>query len=268
MDHDREIGFLEQYAVSCCRPSRYNILMKGKKGSFVAYLLFLSLLLFILQYGIPFLAWDCSVGGLKNLFLKHMPAFQVENGAMTIDSPIDMELGGAIHIYVDSSVDTYDVSELDGSYVMEVMAGRTGILYQNNNRVAQLEISDLGNVAFSNSTLAAHVPLFRLLLGIYLVLFYLLILIRYCFIAMIFALILRSSVRNEAGDCVTFEQAFCIAVYARTLFAILSAVNGCLGNPAGSMFVTAVSVAGSMIFMIRGEASVLGIDFQWKNRKQ
>ena len=100
-------------------------------------------------------------------------------------------------------------------------------------------------------------PAFYMFLIFYLVVLLITKAVQYLFVALVFSLICRGSVRTTEGKVVSMAESFYIAVYARTLSAIISSVNVALGYMIDSFVLMIVTVFITMGFIMRGEISVL-----------
>ena len=81
--------------------------------------------------------------------------------------------------------------------------------------------------------------------------------VQYLLVALAFALICRGSVRTTEGKIVSMAESFYIAVYARTLAAVIGSANIALGYMIDSFVLMIVTVFITMGFIMRGEISVL-----------
>ena len=225
MQQESKIGFLWQYVIACIHPSQYKELIKKKKGAFVGYVAVLVMFLVLIENVIPFAAWTASVGGLENLVLNRIPKFTLEKGYFQSESPIDFTIGGVVHIKADSSVEEFKESDFKSDYVQEL--------------------------------LVEMLPAFYMFLVFYLVVLLITKAVQYLLVALAFALICRGSVRTTEGKIVSMAESFYIAVYARTLAAVIGSANIALGYMIDSFVLMIVTVFITMGFIMRGEISVL-----------
>ena len=121
----------------------------------------------------------------------------------------------------------------------------------------QIVLSQYKNLRLNNAGLVEMLPAFYMFLAFYLVVLLITKAVQYLFVALVFALICRGSVRTTEGKVVSMAESFYIAVYARTLAAIISSVNIALGYMADSFILMIVTIFITMGFIMRGEISVL-----------
>ena len=84
--------------------------------------------------------------------------------------------------------------------------------------------------------------------------------VQYLLVALAFALICRGSVRTTEGKIVSMAESFYIAVYARTLAAVIGSANIALGYMIDSFVLMIVTVFITMGFIMRGESSSAASD--------
>ena len=121
----------------------------------------------------------------------------------------------------------------------------------------QIVLSQYKNLRLNNAGLVEMIPALNMFLIYYLVVLLITKAVQYLFVALVFALICRGSVRTTEGKVVSMAESFYIAVYARTLAAIISSVNVALGYALDSLVLMIVTVFITMGFIMRGEISVL-----------
>lgn len=257
MQQESKIGFLWQYVIACIHPSQYKELIKKKKGAFIGYVAVLVMFLVLIENVIPFAAWTTSVGGFENLLLNRIPKFTLENGHFQSESPIDFTIGGVIRIKADSSVEEFKESDFKSDYVQELLVSKKNILIKMPGGNQQIILSQFKNWKLNNKGLVEMLPAFYMFLAFYLVVLLITKAVQYLFVALVFALICRGSVRTTEGKVVSMAESFYIAVYARTLAAIISSVNVALGYIVDSFILMIVTVFITMGFIMRGEISVL-----------
>ena len=235
MQQESKIGFLWQYVIACVHPSQYKELIRKKKGAFIGYISVLIMFLVFIENVIPFAAWTASVGGFENLFLERIPGF----------------------VKADSSVEQFKESDFQSDYVQELLVGKKNILIKMPSGKQVISLSQFKNWRLNNQGLVEMLPALYMFLAFYLVVLLITKAVQYLLVALAFALICRGSVRRSDGKMVSMAESFYIAVYARTLAAIIGSVNAALGYRIDSMILMIVTVFITMGFIMRGEISVL-----------
>lgn len=257
MQQESKIGFLWQYVIACVHPSQYKELIRKKKGAFIGYISVLIMFLVFIENVIPFAAWTASVGGFENLFLERIPGFTLEKGEFHSESPIDFTIGGVVRVKADSSVEQFKESDFQSDYVQELLVGKKNILIKMPSGKQVISLSQFKNWRLNNQGLVEMLPALYMFLAFYLVVLLITKAVQYLLVALAFALICRGSVRRSNGKMVSMAESFYIAVYARTLAAIIGSVNAALGYRIDSMILMIVTVFITMGFIMRGEISVL-----------
>lgn len=257
MNQENHIGFFRRYFIACFQPSKYKLLLEKKTGSHVIYMILLLVFLLIVDTLIPFGAWVTSVGGFRNLFLNRLPAFTLEDGTFDIESPISFEIGQSIRVEMNSDVEKYTQKDFKEEYQEEILVSRTNLLIRAGNKGSELTLSSLGNMYLDNQVLTAAIPA----LGVMLVFYFLIMLLskalQYIVVSLVYGLICRVGVRSPEGKTLSIKDSFWIAVYAKTLFAIIASVNSSLGYPISSFWVSIISIVIVMSYMFKAEVSVL-----------
>ena len=123
--------------------------------------------------------------------------------------------------------------------------------------IGEIVLSQFKNWKLNNKGLAEMLPAFYMFLVFYLVVLLITKAVQYLLVALAFALICRGSVRTTEGKIVSMAESFYIAVYARTLAAVIGSANIALGYMIDSFVLMIVTVFITMGFIMRGEISVL-----------
>lgn len=261
---EEQTGFFDQFYIACFRPSSYNeTLLKKSRGAVAVYIIVLIAFLTLIDTVIPFAAWDASVGGLRNLFLKGLPQFQLKDGEFQARSSLDFTLGNSIHVVVNSQKERFTADDVDKDYIQEFLIGRDNIIVNADYTVQEIRLDSMKNVTLDNQSLVDSLPMIRAVIGLSIFLTAVIKLVEYVFVAAFFALLCKSSVRDREGKTVSLGTAMTISLYAKTLFAIISSVDTALGNPLPPTLLIVVSVFVTMMYISRAEMKVLGIDSKW-----
>ena len=265
---EEKTGFLEQYYIACSRPSQYHkTLMKNSRSALVKYLVVLCLFLTFLDTVIPFAAWDVSVGGMKNLILRGIPSFSLKDGVFQSEEPLDFTLGNSTHIKVDSKEKEFTSQDIDSDYIQEFLISRTNILVSADYSVREIKLSDMKSFTLDNQSLVDFLPFIRATIGLTMLITVLVKIVEYLFVAAFFALFCRGSVRNDEGKMVSMKEAFVIAIYAKTLFAIINSIDAALGGILPATLLIIANVFVTMMYISRAEMKILGVDSKWKFRE-
>ena len=257
MEEQMKYGFFDQFPISFFRPSKYKVLLPLKRRHRVGFVILISILCFALENLIPFLAWDISVGGLDNLVSNGIPDFSLENGVLTMDDPIELQMSGSLYVKVDTGVETWQEKDLELNYPSVVLISRTNMLLKNENMVYEVQFSKLDKPLYKK-TLLGIMPVVKILAVISFILAWLAKLIGYIISALFFAFICRTMARDKEGNAVEFRTALTFAFYARAPFILISGVNTALGNLTNSLWILLLGVFMTMQFMLIAERSYFG----------
>ena len=262
MSQENQTGFFRQYFIACFQPGKYNLLLEKKTGSHVLYLGLLLLFLLVVDTLIPFGAWTASVGGFRNLFMNRIPEFTLDNGTLTMESPLSFEIGSSIRVEINSGVEKYTQEDFDEEYLQEILVSKTNVLIRRGETGSELSLSELSLSALSglyldNQVLTAAIPAIMVMLLFYFIMIFISKAVQYLIVSLVYGLICRVGVRSPEGETLSIKDSFLIAVYAKTLFAIIGSVNASLGYIISSFWVSMISIVFVMSYMFKAEVSVL-----------
>ncbi len=259
MEQEKKAVGLEKLYIACFRPSRYKELLAGKAAGHVLYTCFIILFLVFVEAILPFMAWDLSVGGLSRLITERIPGFTVDKGEMTIQSPVEFDIGGVLHFRADSDVEKFQKKDFEEKYPEELLCSRTNVMVKAADRIMDISMAEIAREKFDNQDLVETVPFLRLVLGIYFFSTYIIKGIEYMIAAVFFAVLCRAAIRTPEGTFVNLKGTIIIAIYAKTLFSLLYSVNICAGRPIGDTLMLILGTFGTIAFIDRAEAAVLNI---------
>ncbi len=257
MNEQRHIGLLEQLEIACFRPKKYNQLLDNKKSRRWLYMIVVACLLVLIESVIPIMAWDVSVGGLKNFIKNGLPAFEITSKGLTIEDNIEIDVAGVARVIVDPSKESFTSSDVDNTYASQILISKSNALFISSSISREVKFSTLGESVIDNDALVSLIPMFRVGFGIYLIMLLISKIFMYLFWAIIFAFCCRSAVRTTDGRKVTMAQAFEVSFYARTLSAVIMSVNTCLGGYIDESILFIASIFLIMGYIRLGEMSVL-----------
>ncbi len=259
MEQERKAGGLEKLYIACLKPSRYQELLSSGTGHHLVYLCCIVLLLTLIDTVIPFAAWDFNAGGIDSLVRNRFPAFTIEKGRMTIEQPVEFEIGGVIHFKADSGVEKYTKEDFTDKYQEELLFSGTNILIRMGEKIMDVPMDKVTDSKLDNKDLLEAVPLFRMMLLIYFLSTYLVKGVEYLISTAFFAVISRAAIRTREGKFVDLKGTFVIALYAKTLFSLLHSVDICAGFPVDETIIIILGTIGTILFIDKAEAAVLGI---------
>ena len=257
MSQENQTVFFRQYFIACFQPGKYKLLLEKKTGSHVLYLGLLLLFLLVVDTLIPFGAWTASVGGFRNLFMNRIPEFTLDNGTLTMESPLSFEIGSSIRVEINSGVEKFTQEDFDEEYLQEILVSKTNVLIRTGETGSELSLSALSGLYLDNQVLTAAIPAIMVMLLFYFIMIFISKAVQYLIVSLVYGLICRVGVRSPEGETLSIKDSFLIAVYAKTLFAIIGSVNASLGYIISSFWVSMISIVFVMSYMFKAEVSVL-----------
>lgn len=273
MEQENKVGFFGQYVIALTKPSRYKELLNRKSSSRVFYVLLLALILFFLKTGIHFIGWDMSVGGIRNLIMNGLPSFTLQNGTLNVEYPVDMDFNNQLRIVIDSSVEKFETEDIEKYEVIKVQSSdtmditskyydvflisKTNVALKSGTRLFYLSFADLKDISLNNASLTNYLPVVRVFIGVSFFLSYLIEIGGYLLMAALYALIARMRIRGQSRPVVDFRMAFHLAIYAKTLFALLGAINASLGYPIYIEIQYIVATIVTIVFMMKAQIAIM-----------
>lgn len=256
-------GLLELLFIACLRPSRYKELVSRSRRFKVGYLCAVALVIVFLETVIPFAAWDASVGGLTNLFLNRFPPFVIEKGQLDCDVPLSFKVSDSLHIKEDASVQAYTEDDLkDEAYAMYF--SKTNLVLKNGQVAQAFPYTEMGEGKVDNGVLASTVPYLRVLIGFFVLTRYLVVLIEYILIMCFYGVLCRRIARDKDGKGMGFKGTFGVALFARSFFAVLQALNHSLGNPVNETIALMIAAFLTISYIARAQIAIMGIELPGK----
>ena len=258
MEENIRYGFFDQIFVSFFQPSKYKKFLPARKLFLIGFILLMSALSFLMEYMIPFGAWDVSIGGFENLVTNGIPSFSLKEGVFTMDGPLDLEVSSALHLVADSSVTEYKEEDLSDDYMEEFLISKNNMVMRHSNMVYEVDFSKL-DYNVDNQTLVEMLPVVKTILIMTFVLLYLFKIAGFMISAFFFALICKSGVRTQDGRKTPFGAALVFAIYGRAPFMLLDSLVTCIGFSFLSTWVLLIGVCLTIKYIFTAEKSLLGV---------
>lgn len=254
-----KISFTEQIRIALSKPLWYKSLFQQSLGKHICYFLVLILLITVIQFGIPVAAYLQSMGGLKNLLLEGIPDFQLKQGELQVEIPVELERSG-VRLVIDTSVDAYtqedaiaEAEEMDAAASIPVvyMLSRTNMVC--NMTDIPFELAEMDMVTLNNQELYNMAPAF-------LVFYSITVFIRNVMVYMLSALFfaLFGWVMNKTlGLNLKFGQIYVIALYAKSIQILLESILQVAGFAILYYIGSIVGIFITCNYMTRGMSSLL-----------
>ncbi|MDE6025230.1 MAG: DUF1189 domain-containing protein [Lachnospiraceae bacterium] len=221
----------EQIVYAMFKPSRYKEMIKLKRKKSVLFIVVLMFVLGIVTFAVPTGAYITGFGGFEKLFTQNMGNIKYQDGALSIDKPFEMIVGGA-HILIDTETETVTDEKMNKSGAYFAIGSKNMRLAIVSDR----KVSDYKTISLTgllpdgldNNMLVSYIP------GIYMYLVIIFIstcigfFIKYGFFALVFSICINSmNKRMELG--LTYGQVFMLCFYGQTLGMILVNFNAAIG---------------------------------------
>lgn len=246
-----KMSMADRFMTAMFLPKEYSKLMRLSIGKLVQFLTVLILLIAVIRYAIPVLGAIASMGGVRNIILKEVPEFSLDNGIFTLSEKLEKsdEING-IYMIVDTSVEQYTKKDVPGNVIEAVMVSKTNMLFYNQvaglgGIVEENKFEDLKGITINNETMAKQSPL------IYICLFFLFVMmlcfeiVKYLVAGLFYAIVMYLLARTMMVE-ITFGKVYQITMYAQSVGAIVNAVMYCINIPililAGSSFAMLITV--------------------------
>ncbi|WP_124067280.1 DUF1189 domain-containing protein [Clostridium sp. E02] len=186
----------------------------------------LMVLYFFLTMIVPFARFQFKTGGFGKIIEDYVPDFELNNGTLWVEHPIEYEDGGT-YIYIDTSLDNYfyDVDEI-GNYISDyyqvILVDSEKIIVKSKGEIMGKHFSEF-DINYSREMLQRWTPSVYLIVVAYMILAFLFMTALFFFGVLIVALI-GMIVASCMKYRLTFGQLYQMGVYARTLPLLIKAI--------------------------------------------
>ena len=248
----KKVTLIDQIAIAVSSPKNYRHLTGLGTGRRVLFVVVMSFILAIMEFGIDAIFWVSKVGGFRNLAKQEIPAFTYQDGKLYIERDIQISVGsGILYINTDAAEVELDGLDTDGSYVaigseyvtVGIVSGGTGYEYMKTP-IKYFMLPD----GFNNDGLAACAPLFYMYIGIMFALVMIGCAGRQLLLALLFSIV-GNTVAKNLNTGLSYGKVYVICVYAQTLAMLIMSVNTAVDYMVSSFFVWMITMFISMMFM-------------------
>lgn len=252
----KKIGVMDIFMISIYRVKELAETSIKSASKFVNYVVFISLFVSLIVFGVPTASKIFSFGGFNKLFTSTMPSFQMgDDGKLKSDKRFEMNIEN-VTIIMDTSIDSFTFGdfESEGLYIA-IGAGKTKMiqLLDLDDDSSYSEIYNYPNKilfskGFNNQSLANMIPLFYFIIFVAFCLIATYIAIKYILMAVIFAFVSRS-LTNISKLPMTFTDSFRMCFYSQTISIILVNVNISVGYLVGPILASIIGVIITIIII-------------------
>lgn len=247
----------DRFLIAMLSPKEYGKLLALPTRKVVTYMLCLMILLTIIQAAIPMFGAVAGMGGMKNMITNKIPAFELKDGKFTYDDRIEInDEQAGIYILVDTDEEEFTAADMkkDKNVVETILVSRTNMLV--SNYIGDVEamrqnylFSDFKDVVMTNETLVSYIPFFYFCMFVGIVFSFFILLVRYLVSALIYAGFIYSIERFILQKEIQFSKTYKVALFAKTIGAIVLAVSICAGGTLLIMAADSFAVFTTIIIM-------------------
>ena len=245
----RKLGVMDIFMISLIRVKELAEASVKSASKFVNYVIFISIFVALIVFGVPSASKIFSFGGFNNLFNNKMPAFSMtKEGKLQADERFEMNISnGTIIMDTDINSFVFGNFEREGLYIA-IGAKNTKMIQITNIKddSSYTEIYNYPNTmlfmeGFSNKDLTSMIPLFYVMLFIMFIIVAAYEAAKYLVIALVFAIVTRS-LTNISKLPMTFTDAFRMCFYSQTISILLVNVNTAVGYIVGPIFISIIGI--------------------------
>ena len=259
MDSRKKLSLFEMLKVACLKPSEYKNLLQQSVGKLIGYVAILVLLTSFATYGVSMIGFVVGIGGFENLFTNRIPQFQLENGTLTMEHPIEFEIQG-IRFVADASKEEVTKSDLSEEYYSEILISKHNMIMKNVLQQYEMKFNQTEGLTLNNEDLVLWIPYIYVTLAFSYAVLYGMSVVEFCFTAMMFILYafminLVYQAKMKKGDLIK------VGIYSSTIGVLLVALNNGFHQIIPSILVWFVQITVTLMFirMAIAKNSTLGM---------
>lgn len=232
----------------------YKGFLENKKFKIFCFGVLVFTLYFAAVILIPLARVYVSPTGIKTGLEKWIPEFELKDGALWVERPVELDFG-TTYVYVDTDTvlsDAYDMRQNLRGYSSAILMDSQKMIVKSDGEVEQIYYAELTTDFWTRETLLEYliqlVPYLYIIIGVVTVVIYLLMAGAFFFGAIILALlgmIVASCMKYQ----LTFGQLYILAIYSKTLPLVIKAVISFF--PFGIPFFWLISLGISLFYMSR-----------------
>lgn len=217
---EKKTGFFEQFYLALVKHRLYNKLLGLSRGRHIVYFIGITFLLTLMAYVVPMVSFLASLGGYEVFFTEKLPAFSIVKGKLSIEAPLDFYMN-QIHIVVDDSVEAYTQEALSDQEEAVLFFSRTNVVTNITALPMGFSYNAFEGKTIDNQYMASLAPEFygaMVAAGLAAWIFQM---ASYALLALLFAMC-GVGINKLSGANLPFGRLYCIALYAETMFALVS----------------------------------------------
>lgn len=262
MERTKKLSLWEQLKIACLKPKEYVKLLEVGKGKVICFFLIITFVLTFLGYGVDMLGFNASVGGLKNFFLNRLPVFELRDGQLQVETPLDFYIG-TVHIVADTSKDTVSKKDLKKNDVQEIFFVKKEVAVKNNvgqTVLYKVPFSLEKGIVLNNTGLVKMIPLFHMMALIVFFAEWVAVSVVYLVFCGFISIFLFVNMKIQ-DPSIRLGKIFKLSIYARVIFELIETI----GKTAGYSFFSGLIW---LLISYLGSYQLLGMAFQKPKEKK
>ncbi len=249
-------GILDIFVTSIIRINKLAEICVENSKKFIAYVIFMSVLVSFMSFLVPSASRIYSFGGFRKLFLEEFPAFTVKNGSLIADKKFEMRMNNA-YLVINTDIDEFSADDFESSGIYMAFGKRNVKLvsYVDNNgninysEVYSYPISMMIPSGLNNEKLAdISVAFYFSYLLIFIVLTFISA-IKYIFLALLYAFFTRSTTSISKLN-LSMKDSLHLCFYAETISIILVNLNKAIGEYIPSLFMSIIGIVITVVVIL------------------
>ncbi|MDE5965613.1 MAG: DUF1189 domain-containing protein [Lachnospiraceae bacterium] len=213
-------GFFEQFYLALMKHRLYKKLLGLTRRQHAAYFMGITFLLTLISYVVPMASLLVGIGGYKAFFTDKLPAFLIAEGELSIETPLDFYLN-QVHIVANADVKEYTKEDLASQEEYVLFFSKTNAVTNLSPLPMGFQYSMLEADRVDNQYMASLAPRFYGTVAGAGLVAWISQMLSYAFLALLFA-VCGMGANRLSGANLPFSRLYCIALYAETMFALLS----------------------------------------------
>lgn len=218
MYQQHKFNFFEQIAYAVGRPMQYFRLTKVSGGRMTAFV-FLFILLTSLISSAHMFYGIFGPDGLTTVLREEIPDFELSNGELYVSERIE-ETSAGTYILIDTDVESFDVSDIDKSYIQAILVSRSNVLVYQYRGIQETRFSDIPGLHLDNSIIDSLMPFFTFIMILVAVFVYLFGVAGFYISALLYSII-GFIVNSLSHANLRYFTIFKTALYAKVAITIL-----------------------------------------------
>lgn len=198
----------------------YKTLLGLTRWQHAVYFMGITFLLTLISYVVPMASLLAGIGGYRAFFTENLPAFSVVEGELSIEKMQDFYLN-QIHIVIDADVEEYTKKDLESQEEYVLFFSKTNVVTNLTPIPIGFQYSMMEQDRIDNQYMASLAPRFYGAVAGAGLVAWISQMISYAFLALLFA-VCGMGVNRLSGANLSFGRLYCIALYAETMFALVS----------------------------------------------